>query len=234
MIEVVQAFDRAPIAKLESDDAVALERKIKTAHRLFANRQAWPKPPRRIEILRKLAVLIEGKREHLGRQIAREGGKPLTDALIETESCDRRRAQWRRRAARHGRPRNSDGAHAGEHRSTGLYDPRAERARDQTARQVVKAYEDLKVALRQRDAAVALLAAAERSDDAALDSYRRGVATFVDVTNAQTGLTRARTADTETRSSVFTAVAALAFGTGDLAPPQASASLGGVAIPSQH
>jgi hypothetical protein len=38
-----------------------------------------------VEILRKLAELMEGKREHLGRQIAREGGKPLTDALIETD-----------------------------------------------------------------------------------------------------------------------------------------------------
>jgi len=94
-----------------------------------------------------------------------------------------------------------------------------ELARDRTARQVVKAYEDLKVALRQREAAVALLSAADRSYDAAIDSYRSGVATFVDVTNAQTALTKARTVDTETRSSVFTAVAALAFGTGDIAPP---------------
>ena len=30
MIEVVQAFDRAPIAKLDSDDAAALDRKIET------------------------------------------------------------------------------------------------------------------------------------------------------------------------------------------------------------
>jgi len=94
-----------------------------------------------------------------------------------------------------------------------------ERARDQAVRQVVKAYEDLKVALRQREAAVALLAAAENSHDAALDSYRNGVATFVDVTNAETALTRARTADTETRSALFTAAASLAFGTGDLAQP---------------
>ena len=28
---------------------------------------------------------MEGMRRHLGRQIAREGGKPLTDALIETD-----------------------------------------------------------------------------------------------------------------------------------------------------
>jgi len=95
-----------------------------------------------------------------------------------------------------------------------------ERARDQAGRQVVKAYEDLKVALRRREAAVALLAAAEKSHDAALDSYRHGVATFVDVTNAQTALTRARTADIETRSVTFTAAASLAFSTGDLAAPQ--------------
>ena len=75
--------------------------------------------------------------------------------------------------------------------------------------------------MRQREAAVALLGAANQSYDAAFDSYRAGVATFVDVTNAQTALTRARTADTETRSAVFAAMASLAFGTGDLAPPGA-------------
>jgi len=95
-----------------------------------------------------------------------------------------------------------------------------ERARDQTVRQVVKAYEDLKVTLRRRDAAIALLTAAEKSHDAAIDSYRSGVATFIDVTNAQTALTKARTVDIETRSAVFTAAASLAFSTGDLAPHQ--------------
>ena len=85
MIEVVQAFDRTPIARLESDDRAALDRKIEAARRLFADRGAWLKTHQRMEILRKLAELMEGKREHLGRQIAREGGKPLTDALIETD-----------------------------------------------------------------------------------------------------------------------------------------------------
>ena len=32
-----------------------------------------------------MAGLMEGKREHLRRQIAREGGKPLTDPLIEAD-----------------------------------------------------------------------------------------------------------------------------------------------------
>jgi acyl-CoA reductase-like NAD-dependent aldehyde dehydrogenase len=85
MIEVVQAFDRAPITEIGSDDAAALERKIESARRVFADRGAWLKPHQKIDILRKLVGLMQGKREHLGRQIAREGGKPLTDALVEVD-----------------------------------------------------------------------------------------------------------------------------------------------------
>jgi outer membrane protein len=92
-------------------------------------------------------------------------------------------------------------------------------ARDRTVREVVKAYDDVKVAFRKRDAAAALLAAADRAYAAALESYRRGVGTYVDVATAQTHLTRARTSDTETRALVFTASAALAFSTGEIAPP---------------
>jgi len=100
-------------------------------------------------------------------------------------------------------------------------------ARDRTARQVVKAYEDLKLALRQREAAVEALAAASQSYDAALDSYRSGFTTFVEVTNAQTTLIQARTADTETKNSVFASGASLAFATGELASPEGAAAVGG-------
>lgn len=85
MIEVVQAFDRSLIATLDTDDAAALERKLEAARKAFADRSAWLKPYQRIEILTRLAGLMEGRREHLARQIAHEGGKPLTDALIETD-----------------------------------------------------------------------------------------------------------------------------------------------------
>ena len=85
MIDVVQAFDRAPIAQLDSDDAAALERKIGIAARLFSDRDARLKPHQKMDILRRLGVLMEGRREHLGRQIAREGGKPLTDAMVEVD-----------------------------------------------------------------------------------------------------------------------------------------------------
>jgi acyl-CoA reductase-like NAD-dependent aldehyde dehydrogenase len=85
MIEVVQAFDRTPLARLQADDAEALERKLSAAHKAFGDRSRWLKPHQRIEILMRLAALLEGRREHLAQQIAQEGGKPLTDARVETD-----------------------------------------------------------------------------------------------------------------------------------------------------
>jgi acyl-CoA reductase-like NAD-dependent aldehyde dehydrogenase len=85
MIEVVQAFDRAPLRRLKSDDAAALERKLEAAARVFADRGAWLKPHQRMAIFQKLAGLMLEKREHFAEQIAREGGKPLTDALVEVD-----------------------------------------------------------------------------------------------------------------------------------------------------
>jgi acyl-CoA reductase-like NAD-dependent aldehyde dehydrogenase len=85
MIEVVRAFDRSPISEIASDDRAALDRKLDAASRVFADRGQWLPTHRRIHILRKIAELMEGKRDHLGRQIALEGGKPLSDALVETD-----------------------------------------------------------------------------------------------------------------------------------------------------
>jgi acyl-CoA reductase-like NAD-dependent aldehyde dehydrogenase len=85
MIKVVQAFDRQLMTELPSDDAEALEAKLATAYRLFKDRSSWLKPYERIGILRKLAALMEGRREYFGKQIAREGGKPYADALVETD-----------------------------------------------------------------------------------------------------------------------------------------------------
>lgn len=84
MLTVVQAFDRAPITEIRTDDAAALERKLQAAECVFKDRDGWLKPHQRIAILRRLAALMEGKRDHLAMQIAREGGKPLPDAIVET------------------------------------------------------------------------------------------------------------------------------------------------------
>jgi acyl-CoA reductase-like NAD-dependent aldehyde dehydrogenase len=84
MLTVVQAYDRAPIEEIATDDATALEAKLQAAEKVFRDRDNWLKPHERIAILRKLAELLSAKRDHFARQIAREGGKPLTDAIIET------------------------------------------------------------------------------------------------------------------------------------------------------
>lgn len=85
MIEVIQAFDRVSMAQLPEDDAGALERKLACAAAAHAVRGGALSLHQRIDILRRLGPLMEDKRMHLGRQIAREGGKPLTDALVETD-----------------------------------------------------------------------------------------------------------------------------------------------------
>ena len=87
-----------------------------------------------------------------------------------------------------------------------------------------RAYDDLKLALRKREAATSLLLAAENSYGAAVDSYRSGIASFLDVSSAQSGLTRARNADAQTHAEVLAAAAALAFSTGDIAPGNPIAS----------
>ncbi|WP_369348331.1 aldehyde dehydrogenase family protein [Stenotrophomonas sp. JAG2] len=84
MLTVVQAFDRAPIAEIGFDTATALEHKLSAAERVFKDRDGWLAPHARIAILRRLAALMDARRDHLALQIAREGGKPLPDAIIET------------------------------------------------------------------------------------------------------------------------------------------------------
>src|SRR5215210_4252602 len=83
MLQIVQAFDRAPIAEIPTDDAAALEAKLEAATRAFRDRDHWPKPHERIAVLRRLAALVEQRRDHFAQQIAREGGKPLSDAIVE-------------------------------------------------------------------------------------------------------------------------------------------------------
>jgi outer membrane protein len=91
----------------------------------------------------------------------------------------------------------------------------AEVRRNQIADEVWTAYSNLNTALRQRQAAVALLQAASQSYDSALQSYNYGVRSLLDVTAAQRTLAQARSADVYARTQVLTSFADLAFRTGD-------------------
>jgi len=94
-------------------------------------------------------------------------------------------------------------------------------SRDQIANEVWNAYSDLNTALRQREAATALLEAAGRSYDAVLESYNFGLRNLLDVTAAQRTLAQARSTDVLARAQVLVVLANLAFRAGDLIRPNA-------------
>jgi outer membrane protein TolC len=95
----------------------------------------------------------------------------------------------------------------------------ADALRDQIENGVWTAYSNLKTALRQRQAAQALLDASDQSYNAAIQSYRYGVRNLLDVTEAQRTLARARSAEVLARTQVLTALADLALETGDAIQP---------------
>lgn len=82
-LKVYQAFDRELIAELPANDAAALERKLAIAAKAFADRDGWLPAHRRMAILRRASELLLENRDRFAVMIAREGGKPLTDAIIE-------------------------------------------------------------------------------------------------------------------------------------------------------
>ena len=86
---------------------------------------------------------------------------------------------------------------------------------NQITDEVWTAYSNLNTAFRQRQAATALLESASQSYGAALESYNYGVRNLLDVTAAQRSLAQARSADVLARTQVLSAVAELAFRTGD-------------------
>lgn len=88
--------------------------------------------------------------------------------------------------------------------------------RDQISDEVWHAYSDTNTALRQKRAAAALLASADKSYAAALKSYDLGVRNLLDVVSAQRALAQARSADVFARTQVLTQISNLAFRTGDL------------------
>jgi outer membrane protein TolC len=87
---------------------------------------------------------------------------------------------------------------------------------DTIADEVWTAYSNLETSIGQRQAATALLTAADQSYSAALESYNDGVRNLLDVTAAQTTLAHARSADVLARTQVLSSLADLVFEAGDL------------------
>jgi outer membrane protein len=88
--------------------------------------------------------------------------------------------------------------------------------RDQIANGVWAAYSNVQTALRQQQAAAALLTASEESYEAAHEAYGYGVRNLLDVVSAQKALAQARSEDITARTQLLLQVTDLAFQTGDL------------------
>ncbi len=82
-MQVIQAYDGAPIEEIATHDEAALETMLARAAALSKNRKSWLPAHQRIEVLRHLAQLVQRDFEIFAVLIAREGGKPLSDARIE-------------------------------------------------------------------------------------------------------------------------------------------------------
>lgn len=88
--------------------------------------------------------------------------------------------------------------------------------RDRAAREVWTAYVTAHTALRQRDAAAALLQAAETSYNATFEAYQYGVKNLIDVVTAEQQLAKARLARVQADSSVWISTVELEYATGAL------------------
>jgi acyl-CoA reductase-like NAD-dependent aldehyde dehydrogenase len=83
--EVHAPFDGCRLATVEQVDAAGAERALATAHDLFQRREVWLSPAERIAILRRTAAIMQDRRQQLALQAAAEGGKPLSDSLVEVD-----------------------------------------------------------------------------------------------------------------------------------------------------
>jgi len=75
-------YDRREIGRVALTSSVDLEAWLQEAAALHRDRVPLP-PARRIDILQRASALLTSRREEFAIRIAREGGKPLTDARVE-------------------------------------------------------------------------------------------------------------------------------------------------------
>ena len=82
---VEQPYDGATIDELPYAVWPDADAMLAQATAAFENRDGWLPAYKRIEVLRRLASLMRDQTEDFALLIAREGGKPLTDARVEAK-----------------------------------------------------------------------------------------------------------------------------------------------------
>ncbi len=84
-LDISSPFDGSLIKTLPLQTAEEAEQMLETASSIFKDRDSWLEHDQRIAILQKLSSLVAAEADDFALLIAREGGKPLTDARIEVE-----------------------------------------------------------------------------------------------------------------------------------------------------
>jgi acyl-CoA reductase-like NAD-dependent aldehyde dehydrogenase len=82
-MRITQPYNGELIAEIPVDTEAEVEKKLEKAMQAFSSKANWLPAFERIAILKRLARLVEEDRDVLALLIAREGGKPLTDAKVE-------------------------------------------------------------------------------------------------------------------------------------------------------
>ncbi len=82
-IEVTAPYDGKLIATVDTVDAKAIDHALDIASDLFKDKSKWLPAAERINILKKMAVLMHENADRLVLLAAQEGGKPLNDTRVE-------------------------------------------------------------------------------------------------------------------------------------------------------
>jgi len=84
-VTVTAPYDNSIIATFGSASSKDVEQALAIAHNLFQDKSKWLSASRRIDILKKTAVLMQQQFDELVLEAAREGGKPYNDSVVEVE-----------------------------------------------------------------------------------------------------------------------------------------------------
>lgn len=83
--DIASPYTGEVVGSVELAPAEVVDATVARQAAMVADRDRWLPPHQRIEVLKGAAALVAGRREELARLIASEGGKPLTDALVEVD-----------------------------------------------------------------------------------------------------------------------------------------------------
>ncbi len=82
-LTVRSPYDGRILAEAATGSSIHVDDALTTAHAQFRNRNAWLPIPERIAILERTAELMRSQADELALLAAGEGGKPLSDSIVE-------------------------------------------------------------------------------------------------------------------------------------------------------